>query len=106
MQCEFYAAHSLRQIIKLAKLTQRKTNPGLCYHVLATMYDQRNKICRLILAHMKRELSPVLYKTVIGIDTKLRESPAYGRPITLYAPKTRGATQYRALAQELLNHAG
>jgi chromosome partitioning protein len=106
MQCEYYSAHSLRQIIKLAKLTKRKTNPRLCYQVLATMYDQRNKICRLILAYMKRELSPILYKTVIGIDTKLRESPAYGRPITHYAPRTRAAQQYRALAKELLNHAG
>ncbi len=34
----------------------------------------------------------------------LRESPAFAKPITLYAPHTRGAQQYRALAEELMNH--
>jgi cellulose biosynthesis protein BcsQ len=34
----------------------------------------------------------------------LRESPAFGKPITLYAPKTRGTQQYRALAKELMDY--
>jgi len=50
---------------------------------------------------MQRELSQVLFKTIIQIDTKLRECPAWGKPITIYAPKSRAAQQYRALAQEL-----
>jgi len=68
------------------------------------MYDQRNKICRLILEQMQKSLNKVLFQTIIGVDTKLRESPVYGQPITLYAPNTRGARQYRALAEELMNH--
>ena len=39
---------------------------------------------------------------VIGIDTKLRESPVLGVPITLYRPNTRGARQYRTLAEEVM----
>ena len=46
-----------------------------------------------------------LLKTVIEIDTKLRESPVFGEPITRYAPQTRGAQQYRALAKELMHRA-
>ena len=104
IQCEYYAARSLRQVEGLVKLVKEKTNPRLSYRVLVTMYDQRNKICRLILARMQRELSRLLFQTVIQIDTKLRESPAFGQPITLYAPHTRAAQQYRALAEELINH--
>lgn len=104
-QCEYYAAHSVRQILELARLVREKTNPSLSCHVLATMYDRRNRICRLVLNQMQRELKPILFNTVIEVDTKLRESPAFGKPITLYAPKTRGAQQYRELAQELINHA-
>lgn len=106
IQCEYYAGRSLRQVMGLVKLVQEKTNPRLSYRVLVTMYDQRNRICRLILTRMQRELSRILFETVIQIDTKLRESPAFGQPITLYAPHTRGAQQYRALAKELLNHGG
>ena len=104
IQCEYYAARSLRQVEGLVKLVKEKTNPRLSYRVLVTMYDQRNRICRLILTRMQRELSRLLFETIIQIDTKLRESPAFGQPITLYAPHTRGAQQYRALAKELINH--
>jgi chromosome partitioning protein len=104
VQCEYYAAHSLRQIVELVKLVREKTNPRLIYRVLVTMYDRRNRICQIILEQMQRGLSKSLFKTIIEVDTKLRESPAFGQPITLYAPTTRGAQQYRALAEELMNH--
>jgi chromosome partitioning protein len=100
-QCELYAAQSLRQVIRLALQLREKVNPNLAHRVLITMYDQRNKISRLVLEQMKDGLSPVLFRTIIQIDTKLRECPAYGKPITRYASKSRGAEQYRALAQEL-----
>jgi chromosome partitioning protein len=103
-QCEFYAAHSLRQILELAKLVREKTNPELNYQILVTMYDRRNRICRLVLDQMQLELKPLLFETIIEVDTKLRESPAFGQPITLYAPNTRGAQQYRELAKELIHH--
>jgi chromosome partitioning protein len=104
VQCEYYAAHALRQIIRLARMVQEKTNPRLIYQVLVTMYDRRNRISQLMLERMQLEMRPALFETIIEIDTKLRESPAFGKPITLYAPNTRGAQQYRALAQEVINH--
>jgi len=106
VQCEYYAVHSLRQTIELATLVRERTNPRLTYQVLVTMYDRRNRICSLILNQMQQGMEQVLFKTIIEIDTKLKESPVFGQPITLYEPNTRGAQQYRALAKELMNHAG
>jgi chromosome partitioning protein len=104
IQCEYYAARTLRHYSELITRMREKTNANLTYRVLVTMYDRRNKICRTILDQMRRGLSHVLFDTIIEIDTKLRESPVFGQPITLYAPKTRGAQQYRALAKELMDH--
>jgi chromosome partitioning protein len=101
VQCEFYAAHSLRQTMQLADQMREQVNDELDYRVLITMYDQRNKISQMILEQMQNRLGSVLFKTIIQVDTKLRESPAFGQPITCYAPKTRGAQQHRALAHEL-----
>jgi cellulose biosynthesis protein BcsQ len=53
---------------------------------------------------MRSAFPSVLYDTIIEIDTKLRESPVVGQPITLYRPNTRGAAQYRALAEELMRN--
>jgi chromosome partitioning protein len=102
VQCEFYAAHSLRQTTQLVRRAQIKDNPQLRYKVLVTIYDQRNKISRLILEELQSALSVMLFQTIIQIDTKLRESPAYGKPIVHYAPGSRGAQQYRGLAEEIL----
>jgi chromosome partitioning protein len=90
--------------MKLVKRMRTKTNPHLTYRVLVTMYDRRNKISVAMLDQMQLRLNEVLFKTIIGVDTKLRECPVLGLPITSYAPKTRGAEQYRALAKEVLNN--
>jgi len=105
-QCEYYAVHSLRQTIELATLVRKRTNPRLAYRVLVTMYDRRNRICQLILNQMQQGMDKALFKTIIEIDAKLKESPVFGQPITLYEPNTRGARQYRALAKELMDRAG
>jgi chromosome partitioning protein len=104
VQCDYYAAYSLRHFVKMVQQVREKTNPWLTYRVLVTMYDRRNKICQVILDQMKLGLNNVLFETIIEVDTKLRECPVFGQPITLYAPKARGAEQYRALAKELVNH--
>ncbi|UCC89331.1 MAG: ParA family protein [Anaerolineales bacterium] len=104
VQCEYFAAHTLLNYRKLVEYMRKKTNPRLKYRVLVTMYDRRNKICQVTLEQMQRGLNRVLFETIIEVDTKLRESPTLGQPITLYAPTTRGAEQYRALAKELLNN--
>ena len=103
VQCEPYAAHSLRRVVRLALHLREEVNPNLDYRVLVTMYDVRNRISRMTLAQMQNGLSKVLFETIIQIDTKLRECTAFGKPITSYASRSRGAQQYRALAQELLS---
>jgi chromosome partitioning protein len=101
VQCEYYAARSMRPILKLVQLVRRKTNNNLNYRVLVTMYDRRNRISQCILDQLQSSFNSALFETIIEVDTKLRESPTMGLPINLYAPRTRGARQYRALAEEL-----
>jgi chromosome partitioning protein len=104
VQCEYFAAQSFRQVTELVKLVREKTNPRLAYRALVTLYDRRNKINQVIYDQMQRGMNGVLFQTMIEVDTKLKESPVFGQPVTLYAPNTRGTAQYRALAQELTTH--
>ena len=106
VQCEYYASRTLRHYLEMVQRVRERINPQLACRVLVTLYDRRNKICQVILDQVQRGLSEVLFETIIEIDTKLRESPAFGQPINLYAPSTRGTEQYRSLAKELLNHGG
>jgi len=101
-QCEYYAVRSLHQLLGLVRLVRRKTNPRLSYRLLVSMFDMRNKVHRLTLEQIRARFPNAMFQTIIQVDTRLRESPAFGLPITRYAPRTRAARQYRALAQELI----
>ena len=103
IQCEYYAVRSFRQTLEMVSLIRQKTNRALSYRLLVTMFDMRNRIHPMLLEQMQQRFSRALFKTIIQIDTKLRESPAFGLPITHHAPHTRAAEQYRALAEELTN---
>lgn len=101
VQCEYFSARGLGQLLEIASTVREKRNPTLAVRVLPTLYDRRNRVCREILAELRSAFPSEVLSTVIGIDTRLRESCAEGRPITEFAPETRAAAEYRALAAEL-----
>ncbi len=103
-QAEYYAARSLENVFDVIALVRQRYNPGLRYRILVTMFDRRNRICSQILKQMRQAFPDALFDTIVEVDTKLRESPVVGQPITLYRPNTRGARQYRALAEELMRY--
>jgi len=100
VQCEYFAARGLGRLLDIVAAVQGRTNPDLTCHLLATLYDRRNRICRDVLGKLKAHFPERLLDTVIGVDTCLRECPAVGEPIILYAPRTRASQQYRQLARE------
>ncbi|MCX7854489.1 MAG: AAA family ATPase [Anaerolineae bacterium] len=101
--CDYYAARSLRQTIGMAKLVRERTNPSLEYRILITMYDRRIRLSHLVLEQLQQQLGHRVLQTIIEVDARLKESGVAGNPINRYAPKSRGAHQYRLLATELLS---
>ena len=104
-QCEYYSAHALRDILNQVRNTRYKSNPNLRYRLLLTMLDRRNRIHRTLSNQIRNAFGRATFTTMIEMDTRLRESPVFGSPISNYAPSSRGAQQYRTLAQELMRYA-
>ena len=102
--CDYFSARSLQQFLELVDLVQRNTNPALRYRIVITMFDKRNRISHIIHEQIRRKYGSTVLKTIISVDTKLRESPVIGQPITQYAPHSRSAHEYHALATELMEH--
>ena len=100
--CDYFSARSLQQFLELVDLVQHNTNPTLRYRILITMFDKRNRISHIIQDQIRRKYGSAVLNTFISIDTKLRESPVIGQPITQYAPNSRSAHEYQALAMELM----
>lgn len=101
-QCEYYASRSLYRVLQLVQLVRGKTNPGLAYRVLITMFDRGDRVAQIIRSQMESKLGAGLLRTVIDLDPRIPESAVLGQPITVYSPQAQGAVQYRALAQELM----
>lgn len=100
-QAEFFSAYALRNMMGIIRRVRMESNPDLAYRILITMLDRRNRTHRNIEEQLQTTFGKGLFETAIEIDTKLRESPIAGQPITQYKPSSRGSQQYRVLAQEL-----
>lgn len=101
-QSEYFSAYALRNMMTLIRDIRDGSNPNLAYRILITLYDRRNRTHRDIQTQLETTFGEGLFKTIIEVDTKLRESPIIGLPIIQYKPTSRGALQYRNLAEELL----
>jgi len=104
-QAEYFSAYALRNMMGTIRRIRQDVNPGLAYRILVTLLDRRNRTHRNIFEQLQATFGQGVFTTVIEIDTKLRESPIAGVPITHYKPTSRGSQQYRVLAQELIEYA-
>jgi len=104
-QAEYFSAYALRNMMTLIRNIREQINSNLAYRILVTMMDRRNRTHRNIHEQLRTTFGEGVFNTVIEIDTKLRESPIAGQPITQYRSGARGSTQYRILAQELMEYA-
>jgi chromosome partitioning protein len=102
MQCEYYALEGLSQLIATIHLVRDHLNPALAVRgVVLTMFDTRTNLSAEVAAEVRTHLGAAVFDTVIPRSVRLAEAPSHGRPIARYAPDSRGATAYRALATEL-----
>jgi chromosome partitioning protein len=104
-QAEYFSAYALRNMMGSIRRVRQESNPKLAYRILVTLLDRRNRTHRNIFEQLQTTFGQGVFTTVIEVDTKLRESPIAGIPITQYRPTSRGSQQYRVLAQELIEYA-
>jgi chromosome partitioning protein len=102
-QTEFFSAYALQIMFSLIRDVRQKNNPDLRYRILVTLLDLRLNDHINMLNQLKKYLGESLYKTLISVDTNFRKSHINGVPINYLTPTSRGASQYRELAQELIN---
>ena len=104
-QAEYFSAYALRNMMGTIRRIRQEENPRLAYRILVTLLDRRNRTHRNIFEQLQNTFGQGVFTSVIEVDTKLRESPIAGVPITHYRPNSRGSQQYRVLAQELIEYA-
>jgi chromosome partitioning protein len=83
--------------------TQQNLEPAIrMLGVLPTFHDERESTPRAVLAGLKDIFGPLLFSQPIHTSAAIRDAAGKGRPIVLEEPNSRGAHEYRALADEVL----
>jgi chromosome partitioning protein len=82
-------------------LVRDHLNPSLALDgIVLTMADGRTNLSAQVAAEVRAHLGDAVYETVIPRSVRLSEAPSHGLPISSYAPESRGALAYAALAAE------
>lgn len=103
MQCEYFALEGLSALVSTIRKIRETFNPRLNIEgLLRTMFDGRNSLSNEVSKQLQTHFGDKVYKTVIPRNIRLAEAPSYGEPAMSYAPESKGAKAYGALADEIL----
>ena len=73
--------------------------------VVATLFDRRTRFSRDVLVAMQSRFGESMFNTAIRQSVRLREAAAYGTTIQELSPRSRAASDFKALTRELAHHA-
>lgn len=114
LQPHFLALHGLGKLLETTALVSRRINPALkVTGIIVCMYDANTKLATEVVNDLRVFLEKsrginlpwadaLVFDTKIRRNVKLAEAPSHGKSIFDYAPNCPGATDYLALANEVM----
>jgi len=117
MQAHFLALQGVAKLLETVHLVSRRMNPKLIVAgIVLTMFDAQTKLSNEVVAELHSFIESAqgkslpwsaarIFSSRIRRNIKLAESPSFGQTILTYEPTSNGATDYRALAREVMEMA-
>ncbi|MHC4625891.1 MAG: ParA family protein [Planctomycetota bacterium] len=105
VQVHYYAMEGLKQLFETACIIREHLRPcevkfsGL----LLTFVDKTTLLSKQTQRQMREYFGSLVFDTVIHKSVRLAEAPSTGQSIFTYAPESRSAVEYRALAAEIID---
>ncbi|MBZ5564520.1 MAG: ParA family protein [Acidobacteriia bacterium] len=103
VQASYYALEGTDDLLETLERVRARPNPELqLLGVIITLFDRRTNLARDIYKQVHEVFGKKVFKTVIGKNVRLEESPAYKETIFTFAPDSTGAAEYAQLAKEVM----
>lgn len=97
------ALGGLARLLHTGELVKDRLNAALRVSgILACRVDYRTRHAKEVLDRLRERFNGLVFKTVIRENVRVAECPSFGKPITAYATRSRGAEDYRKLAAEVI----
>jgi chromosome partitioning protein len=105
VQVNYYAIEGLKQLLETVNIIRTHFYPCdvKILGLLLTFVEDRIIFSRQIQQQMRKFFGDLVFDTVIHRSVRLAEAPGAGESILAYDPTGRGAVEYRALADEIIN---
>jgi chromosome partitioning protein len=106
VQVHYYAMEGLKQLFETANIIAERFQPCRVkiLGILLTLVENNTLLSRQIQQQMREFFGALVFDTVIHRSVRLAEAPSAGEPVLVYAPESKAAAEYRALAEEIVNN--
>jgi chromosome partitioning protein len=103
VEAHVMALSGLAQLIETVELVQERLNPELrITGILPCRVDARTRHAQEVVEQLRERFGKLVYTSVIRENVRVAEAPSFSTPITVYDRRSYGATDYRALAEEII----
>ncbi|QOE67899.1 ParA family protein [Corynebacterium diphtheriae] len=103
MECEYFSLRGLALLTDTVEKVRDRLNFDLeIVGILVTMFDRRTTHAREVMSRVIEVFEDRVFDTVITRTVRFPETSVAGEPITMWAPSSQGAQQYRQLAREVI----
>jgi len=103
VEAHVMALSGLAQLLQTVDLIRERLNGELeITGILACRVDFRTRHAQDVVEQLRVRFGNLVYNVVIRENVRIAECPSFGQPIMEYGPRSAGAADYRALAEEVL----
>jgi chromosome partitioning protein len=100
---DYLAQAGARQTLQIIdEINEHSPSKTSVMGILPTFYDGRLRLSRDVLESLRDRFGETVFKSVIRVNTSLREAPSFNKTIFEYSPMSRGAFDYYQLTEEVL----
>jgi chromosome partitioning protein len=101
LETSFFAIDGVQKLLETIGLLSDRIGHDLSVRVLPTLYDGRTRYARQTLGDIRELFKDICFDSVVRQNVKLREAARQGVPISIFAPRANGATDYASVALEV-----
>ena len=103
LQTEFFALQGMAKLLSVVELVKKRLNRNLeLAGVVPCLYDMRTRLAKEVLAEVNEYFADKAFQTLVRKNIRIAEAPSHGKTIFEYAPGSRAAEDFAALAEEFL----
>jgi len=102
VEAHVLAVTGLGGMLETMARVRRRLNPSLRLAGVLACRVNRTTHARQIVAQLQEQFADSFMKSAVRDSIRLAEAPSFHLPITLYASRSAGAEDYRAVARELM----